>query len=206
MPSFKILNERLAQLEAHALRRPLPKFDMRILTLPQRDYVCACMRDRELLSLTPSGLMKYINTNFVRQNIQLLFQCRFFPRDTPKEITEAPDNQSPLMKNLEAYFLDKSKDDKSIPNGDFDFENLRAHIYIHLRNLCEKYGFDVNTGSTKEIVPIAEWSDEDYRSLCGILMLALPSYDQSRDVHDDFQKMKIDIEVSLEEIYLKLNE
>lgn len=202
MPSLKILNERLAALEAAVQKRPPPWLDMRALTLPERDFLDACSHDNELLSLSPNGKFKFRHNKIFEEYMRLTFQCMYFPRNTPQEIIKAHSNQSYLRDTLTQYFLKISANDKSLPRGDFSFYNLRAHIYLHLRSLCKKYGFNIDTGNTINITPTAEWSDEDYCTLCGILMLSLPHYSRSMDENCDFVKMMIATEKALDKIYL----
>jgi len=202
MPSLRILNERLAALESAAQKRGPPRIDMRALTLPERDFLHACGHDRELPSLTPKGDFKFRHTSIFIQYMKLFMRCRLFPRNTPKEFIESQNNQSYLHDTLEEYFLQISENDKSLPGGLFSLRNLRAHVYIHLRSLCEKYGFDIQTGNIKNMLPPSNWSEKDYCTLCGILMLSLPTYSQIMDENRDFIKMKETTQQVLNQLYM----
>lgn len=202
MPSLKVLNERLTALEAAAQKRRPPSLDLRALTLPERDFLYACGHDRELFSFTPKGSFKFHHTSIFIQYMELFTKCRLFPRNTPKELIESQNNRSYLHDTLEKYFLQISENDKSLPGGNFSLNNLRAHIYIHLRSLCEKYGFNIQTGDIKNMLPPSNWSEEDYCTLCGILMLSLPTYSQIMDENRDFVKMKETTQQVLNQLYM----
>lgn len=52
------------------------------------------------------------------------------------------------------------------------------------------------------MLPPSNWSEEDYCTLCGILMLSLPTYSKIMDENRDFVKMKETTQQVLNQLYM----
>ena len=159
MAVSRSLISRLNVLEEKIARRPGRELDLSQLTPLEFDYFMKWLEVYAEGHPVDDQVSAKIN--------KILSKCPTLPRGFQFEFPIF------LALDLKNYWQRKCATVDHLGYGNFNLEKLTLAQHQRFMDLNIKYGFDTDTGSTRNIADVGEWDNQDYKEFYHLLKATL---------------------------------